>query len=141
MAEHGRLIDADALKESIRCSDTDEPKVLSPKKLHKVLTEWIDKRPTIEERKTGKWIPVSELPKFVKTVDEGLEEENQVSDIVLVTNGKEVGPSELVKYWDEDEPFWVDPWNYDWPIDVHMDANEIIAWMPLPEPFKGGDQE
>lgn len=55
MAEHGRLIDADALKESIRCSDTDEPKVLSPKKLHKVLTEWIDKRPTIEERKTGKW--------------------------------------------------------------------------------------
>lgn len=56
MAEHGRLIDADALKESIRCSDTDEPKVLSPKKLHKVLTEWIDKRPTIEERKTGKWI-------------------------------------------------------------------------------------
>lgn len=50
-----RLIDADALKESIRCSDTDEPKVLSPNKLHKVLTEWIDKRPTIEERKTGKW--------------------------------------------------------------------------------------
>ena len=97
--------------------------------------------PTIEERKTGKWIPVSELPKFVKTVDEGLEEENQVSDIVLVTNGKEVGPSELVKYWDEDEPFWVDPWAYDWPIDVHMDANEIIAWMPLPEPFKGGDPE
>lgn len=51
-----RLVDADALKESIRCSDTDEPKVLSPKKLHKVLTEWIDKRPTIEERKTGRWI-------------------------------------------------------------------------------------
>ena len=52
-----RLIDADALKESIQCSDTEEKKILSPKKLHDVLNEWIDSRPTIEpERKKGKWI-------------------------------------------------------------------------------------
>lgn len=60
-----RLVDADALKESIRCSDTDEPKVLSPKKLHKVLTEWIDKRPTIEERKTGRWIRGGSYPHHI----------------------------------------------------------------------------
>ncbi len=50
-----RLIDADAMKESIQSTDTDEKKVLSTKELHMVLVEWIDKRPTIEERKTGKW--------------------------------------------------------------------------------------
>ena len=50
-----RLIDADAMKESIQSTDTDEKKVLSTKELHRVLVEWIDKRPTIEERKTGKW--------------------------------------------------------------------------------------
>lgn len=51
-----RLIDADALKESIHCSDTDEKKVLSTKQLHEILDKWIDARPTIEECKTGKWI-------------------------------------------------------------------------------------
>lgn len=53
-----RLIDADALKESIHCSDTDEKKVLSTKQLHEILDKWIDAQPTIEERKTGKWVEV-----------------------------------------------------------------------------------
>ena len=43
-----RLIDADAMKESIDSSDTDEKKVLSTKQLHEVLVEWIDGRTTID---------------------------------------------------------------------------------------------
>lgn len=139
-----RMIDGDALDEFLQKAEIDAEKAKKYvlRSAINTIRGNLANFPTVEpERKRGNWIPVSELPKFVKTVDEGLEDENQVSDIVLVTNGKEVGPSELGKYWDEDEPFWVDPWFYDWPIDVHMDANEIIAWMPLPEPFKGGDQE
>ena len=51
-----RLIDADALKESIQCSDTDEKKILSTRELHETLNKWIDSRPTIEEHKKGHWI-------------------------------------------------------------------------------------
>lgn len=90
-----------------------------------------------EVEETERWIPVSErLPEFVKTVNEGYMDEMQLSDIVLVTNGKEIGPSELVKDGETDESFWAAPCGYEWPIGVHMDANEIIAWMPLPEPYK-----
>ena len=45
--DHGRLIDADALKDSIICDDTDEHKILSTRKLHHELDQWIDERPTI----------------------------------------------------------------------------------------------
>ena len=51
-----RLIDADALKESIECSDTDEKKILSPKELRRILVSWIDERPTVQaEKKYGQW--------------------------------------------------------------------------------------
>lgn len=43
-----RLIDADALKESIICNDTDEKKILSSKQLHEALIKWIDERETID---------------------------------------------------------------------------------------------
>lgn len=45
--EHGRLIDADVLKETIRCTDTDEVKFLSTRKLHITLNNWIDKHKTV----------------------------------------------------------------------------------------------
>ena len=47
VSDHGRLIDADALKESIHCTDTDERKILSTRDLHIALNGWIDDRPTI----------------------------------------------------------------------------------------------
>ena len=50
---HGRLIDADAMKKSIHCTDSDEKKLLSPKQLHDVLDGWIDDRPTIIEVEVG----------------------------------------------------------------------------------------
>lgn len=43
-----RLIDADAMKESIDSSDTDEMKILSTKQLHELLVEWIDARVAID---------------------------------------------------------------------------------------------
>ena len=43
-----RYIDANALKESILCSGSDEPKILSPKQLREVLLSWIDSRPTAD---------------------------------------------------------------------------------------------
>lgn len=47
-----RLIDADLLKKSITCSDSEEKKVISPKALHKALERWIDNQPTVNPNKS-----------------------------------------------------------------------------------------
>lgn len=82
----------------------------------------IEEQPTVEERK---WIPCSErLPE---------EEED-----VLVTDGE----SMAVGYYREDVRAW-DSVNFGW-IENRENGygiNEVIAWMPLPEPYKGGNDE
>lgn len=65
----------------------------------------------------NKWIPVTE----------GLPE---AEEIVLVTDGRKTGQRIVVKafrYLDGDESKWHGP------IGMH----EVIAWMPLPEPYDG----
>ena len=57
-----RLIDADALKKSIVCSDTDEAKMISTKRLHEILDKWIDDRETIDAVPVvhGRWIELKD---------------------------------------------------------------------------------
>ena len=47
-----RLIDADLLKKSITCSDSEEKKRISPKELHDALDGWIDAQPTADPNKS-----------------------------------------------------------------------------------------
>ena len=47
-----RLIDADLLKKSITCGDSEEKKIISPKELHDALNKWIDAQPTADPNKS-----------------------------------------------------------------------------------------
>ena len=74
--------------------------------------------PTIEERK---WIPCSER----------LPEEEEDS---LITDGE----SMAVGYYRQDAKAW-DSADFGWieNREKGYGINEVIAWMPLPEPYKG----
>ena len=68
------------------------------------------------------WIPVSErLPEYGKTV--------------LITNGKgnvRSGRFRGVEFWKEDGgSYWTFKGNT---------IEHVLAWMPLPEPYKGGQE-
>lgn len=116
-----RVIDADALKKALvehmdAFVDSDGSMMYSDHLLcdadYEDLCEFIDKQSTIQPE--PHWIPVTErLP--------------------------EVGKDVLLSYFDEITIGWLNSdslWSiYDgWKC---VSADEIFAWMPLPEPFKG----
>lgn len=57
-----RLIDADAMKERLgmahECDDCDDPRACRYDSIYtkRDFCLWIDDEPTVEERKTGKWV-------------------------------------------------------------------------------------
>ena len=114
-----RLVDALELKRSIACSSILED--------GKMLEQIIDEQPTIEERK---WIPCSErLP----------EEDGQY----LVTEKGFFGDYLYVSIANYGVPMM--PMNKGkgrgWYImdsegEYYCDMNRVLAWMPLPKPYK-----
>lgn len=79
--------------------------------------------------KTGEWIPVSErLPEIG---------EYHVSEpcIVYCSNGA-YGFAEL-----EENLFGQVGWNCERDDEYHEPLGEVLAWMPLPEPWKGEEDE
>ena len=107
-----RLIDADALREDMQWA-IDHGMYDKP---YDYLAE-IDDAPTI-----GEWIPVSErLPSEKKAV-------------LICDSGGNCFAGELV----------LTDTGYKWKIPlftVWMDIEDGDAWMPLPEPYKGGEEE
>ena len=85
---------------------------------YRICAEFIERLPSAQpERKTGRWIPVTEqLP--------GSSGNYLVSVKSIGWNCKEYVVNDIA-YWDSSEGF-------------HK-ADEVIAWMPLPEPYKGGN--
>ena len=79
----------------------------------------------VSEPKTG-WIPVSEKPK----------EEKKVYLVQLDSGGI------TFCRWTNENPFWkgvTTPWHwYSFDIPLHC---EVVAWMPLPEPYREEDEE
>lgn len=81
-----------------------------------------------EQPKIGEWIPCSErLPEMHR---EGMEAEGEyymISNPVLVTDGNKMHVAE----YEED-----DGYRYGWHSFDGEDYDNIIAWMPLPEPYR-----
>ena len=114
MIDGNRLILAlsDWWYSSFGLKETEESKAI-----HKVLDE-VEKY-VEHEKSAGGWIPCSErLP------------ENNGCMLVTIDDAIEFG-----KYEDGEWSIWVcEHWD-EW------DAKGVIAWMPLPEPWKGGEDE
>lgn len=109
----GRLIDADVLWMDVihsvdYCDD---------------ILEFIERQPTVE---VNKWIKCSErLPEIG---------EHYVSEpcIIYCSNGA-YGFAEL-----EENIFGQVGWNCERDDEYHEPLGEVIAWMPLPEPYEEG---
>lgn len=122
-----RLIDADALKYKAReiIPNYHASVVMN---LFDLIDNLADNMPTIEAlqgRKAGEWIPVSErLPEIG---------EHYVSEpcIVYCSNGA-YGFAEL-----EENIFGQVVWNCERDDEYHEPLGEVLAWMPLPEPWRG----
>lgn len=82
---------------------------------------------SLEERPQGEWVPVSErLPKE-NVCEDGYHEPSKWV-LVQARNGHMY----TTRYWTRDKKnVWTD---LEYPED-------IIAWQPLPEPYKGGGAE
>lgn len=103
-------------------------------------TEWMNDAPSVKP-KTGEWIPI----KWHEITDEEREREGYPKDWVvhidcdMPNDGDEILVQTKNGYirWDvcyEDGEFSLDS-GWDW-------IEDIVAWMPLPEPYrKGGEEE
>ena len=79
-----------------------------------------------ESAHTGEWIPVSErLPLLLGTY--------KISDDVLITNGYENYMGYLVER--KGKNFW-HYYGSDIEVGIGDNDDDVVAWMPLPEPYK-----
>lgn len=117
-----RLIDADALKKNMEfvCMG-----IMAGTESYKAPLKEIDNAPTIDQQK---WIPVSERLPDIK--------ENHVSEpcIVYCENGA-YGFAEL-----EENIFGQVGWNCERDDEYHEPLGKVLAWMPLPESWKGEEE-
>jgi hypothetical protein len=133
-----RLIDADALIQEIR--ENNEGYYFNSSAEREVNFAKVDyaidrssEAPTVEERPQGEWIPVSErLPE----------------DEIEVLFQYQYGQSMMVGYHKFDTtiyPFGHEDANetgwYDRIDDFICGDDEVIAWMPLPEPYKEAEND
>lgn len=82
-----------------------------------------------------KWIPVSEMLPYEHICDDGYVEP---SEKVLVCT--DAGTILTSRFWGNRQSKEEEPDTYaDW-VDIDWWHN-VIAWMSLPEPYRGGDEE
>lgn len=115
-----RLIDADALYYKVKCECNPYGKPTIDFESGKKVLDWIEKAPTIE---IPQWIPCSErLPK----------------DCEIVLASFKTGVVQMCKYFDSgrDDSWW------SYKDDCFAWDNTVVAWMPMPTPYKGeGDEK
>lgn len=109
---HGRLIDADALMEY--CSN---------QKTKTISNNDIARFPTVQAEAVQGWIPLShdgmgtDFPYW------------RDGEWVIVTDGEKISVERIKK----------DAYDHFYPNGRWFELDEVVAWMPLPEPYKGGD--
>lgn len=77
-------------------------------------------------KQDDKWIPCSERLPEVHRVEMEQDEFFMISNPVLITDGKQMCVTQY-EYDDEERKGWLDCYD--------EELEEIIAWMPLPEPY------
>lgn len=113
-----RLIDADALSEKL-CKTTVFIKD------GEVFQRMINDAPTVSAEAVQGWIPLSH--------------DNLVTDFpyerdgewVIVTDGKTISVERIKK----------DAYDHFFPNGRWFQLEDVVAWIPLPEPYKGGEDE
>lgn len=121
-----RLINPITLKQALAVSA-----ILDDKK---TIEQIIDEQPTIEPERTGRWIPCSERLPGEK--DAGILKKlgtSKRSEYVLAT--VEVKGERMTVTACTYDGEW------DWKMKYAFPDYKIVAWMPLPEPYKGGQDE
>lgn len=110
-----RLIDADALIDRL---DTDEYGMRLPKAVVGLTKVLLDEAPTINAGRPQEWIPCKErLPA------------RQGYYICTCKDGSRVLKTTTIK------------WSNGWQLSGTRAYWKVIAWQPLPEPWKGADDE
>ena len=138
-----RLIDADAFKNYIQSGLEDVRHFFKDNEkwaeaVVKSFCEDIDEQPTIE---LPKWIPCSErLPEEHESIWAKAKGTDRWSEAMWEKQSDEVIVTELF----EDGTTRTDTactHDGEWYVKVKIVKRKIIAWMPLPEPWKGGEEE
>ncbi len=81
----------------------------------------------IEALKAQEWIPCNErMP--------------EVSDYYLIQHSRHICQDEMAVAFYSVEEAELDK-NYTWEFKPFADCKEVIAWMPLPEPYKAESEE
>jgi hypothetical protein len=110
------------------------------------LKDLIDNAPTVEERSESEWIPIitrdmdnEELEEFAKNTDFSVEEldpwcyacqlPDDGQEVIISTSSWGVTITEF--YADE----------YGCYFEGYEDKGDVIAWRPLPKPYKKGGRE
>lgn len=97
---------------------------------HDVISEVIGK--INEQQKFGEWIPCSErLPDLHRVDMESEGEYFMISDSVIITDGENIG---ITKYEVDDDD------SKGWLACECEEIGDVIAWKPLPEPYKLGEE-
>lgn len=83
----------------------------------------------------NKWIPVSErLPKYNKTVLVSVKQKGKEAMVFTAQRRRRVKTPDLFECCMDDEGWW------DFRI-AAWDDHEVIAWMPLPAPYKAESED
>lgn len=94
------------------------------------IIEWLRKEADIPESNAGKWIPADNPPKT---------DETEMSDYVLLSFGN--FPVPLVRRYELDEEGNAAYYAGDSEDSCISQGLFVNAWMPLPEPYKGEQDE
>ena len=117
------MIDEKKLIEFIKSNDFKMRTIQSKDSLQDILIQFVEEQPKI-----GEWIPCSErLPEMHREDMEAEGEYYMISNPVIVTDGQQI----YIAEYEEDIDY-----RYGWHSLDGEDYDNIIAWMPLPNPYR-----